>query len=233
MKRTLRLLLASVAMLLVSGCRHVPPDKPFTNLFSEDGVPKGWIVRNWANVKDPHPGGGIWKVENGILHGSDPRGTWLISEREYDDFILEFEFKLGEQGNSGCGLRFPLHGDPAFDGLELQMVDPRYYGNDQVPPEELTGSLYKAIAPPAQLFKPTEWNKYEIACQGPFVKVVLNGEHVLDVDLDKFLKKAKRHDGTDAPPLKDRPRHGHIGFQELSRGGGHVEIRNARIKELD
>ena len=120
MKRTLRLLLASVAMLLVSGCRHVPPDKPFTNLFSEDGVPKGWIVRNWANVKDPHPGGGIWKVENGILHGSDPRGTWLISEREYDDFILEFEFKLGEQGNSGCGLSFPLHGDPAFDGLELQ-----------------------------------------------------------------------------------------------------------------
>ena len=113
------------------------------------------------------------------------------------------------------------------------MVDPRYYGNDQVPPEELTGSLYKAIAPPAQLFKPTEWNKYEIACQGPFVKVVLNGEHVLDVDLDKFLKKPKRHDGTDAPPLKDRPRHGHIGFQELSRGGGHVEIRNARIKELD
>ena len=99
MKRTLRLLLASVAMLLVSGCRHVPPDKPFTNLFSEDGVPKGWIVRNWANVKDPHPGGGIWKVENGILHGSDPRGTWLISEREYDDRPMHLTLVT----TSGCG----------------------------------------------------------------------------------------------------------------------------------
>ena len=54
---------------------------------------------------------------------------------------LMFEFKLGEQGNSGCGLRFPLFGDPAFDGLELQMVDPRYYGTNQVPAAELTGGL--------------------------------------------------------------------------------------------
>jgi len=43
----------------------------------------------------------------------------------------------------------------------------------------------------------------------------------------------KRHNGTDAPPVKDRPRKGHIGFQELSRGAEHVMIRNARIKALD
>jgi len=43
----------------------------------------------------------------------------------------------------------------------------------------------------------------------------------------------KRHNGTDAPPVKDRPRKGHIGFQELSRGGDHVQIRNARIRALD
>jgi hypothetical protein len=233
MKLTLRLLSVCAAFLLVSACRHIPEEKPFWNLFPQDGVPRGWIVRNWADVKDPHPEGGVWKVENGILHGSDPRGTWLISEREYADFILEFEFKLGEQGNGGCGIRFPSQGDPAFDGLELQMVDQRYYGTNQVPAEELTGSLYKAIAPRVQVFKPTEWNKYEIACQGPFVKVVLNGEHILDVDLNKETKKPTRHDGTNAPALKDRPRRGHIGFQELSRGGGHVQIRNARIKELD
>jgi hypothetical protein len=63
--------------------------------------------------------------------------------------------------------------------------------------------------------------------------VLLNGEQILDVNLDKESIATKRHDGTDAPPLKDRPRRGHIGFQELSRGGGHVQIRNARIKVLD
>ncbi len=114
------------------------------------------------------------------------------------------------------------------------MVDPRYYPSDmKVPPEELTASLYKAVAPKEQPFKPTEWNKYEVICRGANVKVVLNGKLVLDVNLDEQTKNTKRHDGTDAPPLKERPRKGHLGFQELSRGGAHVMIRNARIKVLD
>jgi len=40
----------------------------------------------------------------------------------------------------------------------------------------------------------------------------------------------KRHDGSAAPPIKDRPRRGHIGFQYLSRDGVPLEIRGARIK---
>jgi len=62
---------------------------------------------------------------------------------------------------------------------------------------------------------------------------VLNDERILDVNLETQTRPTKRHDGSDAPPLKLRPRRGHLGFQELSRGGGHVEIRNARIQELD
>ena len=64
------------------------------------------------------------------------------------------------------------------------------------------------------------------------MKVTLNGQLVLDVNLDEQLKPAERHDGSDAPPLKKRPRKGRIGFQELSRGGGHVQVRNARVKVL-
>jgi hypothetical protein len=33
--------------------------------------------------------------------------------------------------------------------------------------------------------------------------------------------------------LNNRPRNGHIGFQELSRGDGHVMIRSATIRVLD
>ena len=64
------------------------------------------------------------------------------------------------------------------------------------------------------------------------VKAVLNDRLILDLDLKDPVQQATRHDGTLAPPLKDRPRRGHIGFQELSRGDDHVQIRGARIKIL-
>jgi hypothetical protein len=116
----------------------------FTMLFPKDGVPEGWVVTEWNDLAKPAAAGVQWKVQNGVLHGSEPRGTWLVSEKEYGDFILEFEWKLGERGNSGTALRAPMFGDPAFDGLELQMVDPRYYPEDmKVTPDELTGSLSK------------------------------------------------------------------------------------------
>jgi hypothetical protein len=208
------------------------PDKDgFVALFAEDGVPKGWTVRAWNDVKDPPAQPTQWKVEKGVLHGGEPRGSWLMNEKEFGDFILEFEFKLGERGNSGCALRAPLRGDPAFDGLELQMADVRY--NPEAKDSELTGGLYRAIAPKKQVYKPTEWNKYRVTLQGSHLTVVLNGETIQDLDLDRQEQVVKRHDGTVAPPIKERPRKGHLGFQELSRGGDHALIRNARIKVLD
>ncbi len=203
----------------------------FRPLFPEDGPPKGWTIRRWDDVKKPADTGVVWRVERGVLHGGEPRGTWLMSEAEYGDFILEYEFKLGERGNSGCALRAPLQGDPAFDGMELQMADLRY--NPQAKDSELTGGLYRAVAPRRQLYRPTEWNRYRITLKGPRLIVVLNGETIQDLNLDEQQQEVRRHDGSIAPPLKARPRRGHIGFQELSRGGAHAQIRNARIKVLD
>jgi hypothetical protein len=230
-----KMILALLSAIALAGCATSNRDSGFTPLFPKDGVPEGWTVRTWNDVSKPAAAGVAWRVTNGVLHGSEPRGTWLVSEREYGDFVLQYEWKLGDQGNSGCGLRFPLRGDPAFDGLELQMVDPRYFGPDPAnapKPSELTGALYRAVTPRVQVFKPNDWNKYLITCEGPRVQVVLNDQLILDVNLDEQTTPTKKHDNTDAPPLKERPRKGHIGFQELSRGGGHVEIRNARIKEL-
>jgi hypothetical protein len=164
-----------------------------------------------------------------VLRGSAIRGTWLVSEREYADFELQFEFKLGEQGNSGLALRAPMAGDPAFDGMELQMADVRY--NPEAKDSELTGGIYRAIAPREQVYKPTEWNRYEIKLQGNRLWVKLNDTVIHDTNLDEHGEEVLRHDGTAAPPVKDRPRKGHIGFQELSRGC-QAEIRNVRIREL-
>lgn len=201
----------------------------FAPLFPSDGVPTGWLVREWSDVAKPAPSNTVWQVREGVLQGSEPRGTWLMSARPYTNFVLEFEFKLGPRGNSGCALRSPLRGDPAFDGLELQMADLRY--NPQAKDSELTGGLYRAVAPTRQLYRPEEWNRYSITLDGPRLKVVLNGETVQDLNLDEQTQAVERHDGTAAPPIKDRPRWGHIGFQELSRGD-QVLIRAARIKEL-
>jgi hypothetical protein len=226
MKKLMTISLLGAAVTLCGAAE----EEGFNALFPESGTPKGWVVRQWNDVSKPAEGV-VWKIENGVLHGGLPRGSWLMSEKEYGDFILDYQFKLGETGNSGCALRAPMKGDPAFDGLELQMADYRY--NTSAKPSELTGGLYRAVAPRKQVYKPTEWNHYRVTVKGANVQVVLNGEQILDVNLDEQLETVKRHDGTDAPALKDRPRKGHIGFQELSRGGSIVEIRNAKIKVLD
>jgi hypothetical protein len=123
-----------------------------------------------------------------------------------------------------------MKGDPAFDGIELQMADYRY--NTSAKDSELTGGLYRAVAPKKQVYKPTEWNRYEVTLDGNKLRVVLNGELIHDLDLAEQELVVQRHDGTDVLPIKDRPRRGHIGFQDLSRGEEPVLIRGARIKVL-
>jgi hypothetical protein len=218
-------------VLLASVCgRRVSADEDgFVALFPEDGVPKEWRVGMWNEVSKGVPGA-QWTVQDGVLRSSKQRGNWLMSQKEYGDFILEFEIKLTEKGNSGVALRAPMKGDPAFDGMELQVADYRY--NTQAKDSELTGGIYRAIAPTKQVYKPTEWNKFRIELKGVHLKVTLNGEVIQDVDLDKYDQTVKRHDGSAAPPIKDRPRKGHIGFQHLSSDTGPVQIRGARIKEL-
>jgi hypothetical protein len=200
-----------------------------TPLFARDGVPVGWFVTEWNDLAKPAPSDVVWTVKDGVLQSGQKRGTWLVSEKEYTDFVLEFEVKLTERGNSGVALRAPRRGDPAFDGLELQIADLRY--NPQAKDSELTGGLYRAVAPSKQVYKPTEWNAFRIELKGDHLKVTLNGEVIQNVDLNKFNEKVKRHDGTDAPPIKDRPKKGRLGFQHLSRNNEPVMYRNVRVRE--
>jgi hypothetical protein len=199
-------------------------------LFTAEGPPAGWRVQSWENVANPPPPQARWRVQNGLLLGSDPRGTWLVSEREFGDFILEFEFRLGERGNSGVGLRVPAAGDPAFDALEIQLVDPRYHGADAagIPPDQLTGSIYGALAPQRQVFRPGEWNTARIVARGPLLEVLINGVPVQNVNLDEQTAALPK-----GRPLAQRPRRGRIAFQELSRGGAQAAFRDVRLAAWD
>jgi hypothetical protein len=222
------------ALVVLVGMTGLPPaparaEEGFVALFAEDGPPKGWLVRAWDDLAKPAEDV-EWVVKDGVLHSGKRRGTWLVSAKDYADFILECEIKLTERGNSGIALRAPLRGDPAFDGMELQVADLRY--NPSAKADELTGAIYRAAAPSRQVYRPTEWNRFRIELRGARLKVTLNDVLVQDLDLEKGDRPAKRHDGSEAPPLKDRPRKGRIGFQHLSRDDAQVLVRNARIKEL-
>jgi hypothetical protein len=205
-------------------------DGGFVPLFPKDGPPEGFVVREWNDLARDAGTTTTWTVLDDVLRSGTQRGNWLVSTAEYGDFTLAFEIKLTEVGNSGVALRAPMRGDPAFDGLEFQIADFRY--NPDAKPDELTGAIYRAAAPSKQLYLPIEWNRVEITLKGDRLSATLNGETIQDIDLRTFDQPTKRHDGSDAPPLKDRPRRGHIGFQHLSKNNEPVLIRNARIKVL-
>ncbi|MDB5322436.1 MAG: hypothetical protein JWN40_4067 [Phycisphaerales bacterium] len=223
--------IALVLLLLLTAAS--PTTKPTSQptdwlpLFPADGEPKGFHVTAWSDVAKPPPDSAKWLVKDGVLHGSTPRGTWLVSDDVYADFELELDFKIGPAGNSGVGLRFPDAGDPAFDGLELQIMGPRYRGDDAVPDNERTGALYQLFAPKIEPFREEDWNHYWITCKGSHIKIYLNGHQVQNLNLDDQKEAPKR-----GKPPADRPRTGHIGFQELSRGDTHVQIKNAKLRRL-
>jgi len=47
--------------------------------------------------------------------------------------------------------------------------------------------------------KPGEWNRMTIACKGPRISIVLNGELVTDIDMKKWTSATKNPDGSDIP----------------------------------
>ena len=202
----------------------------FTPLFPKAGQPAGWTAKHWSDISKPAQGAPTWIVKDDILTSSGDRGCWFISDKEYGDFELTYEFRLGPKGNSGLALRAPAAGDPAFDGMEMQMADFRY--NEKAKDSELTGGIYRAIAPTSQVYKPEQWNSVHLTIKGTRLKIEMNGKVIHDIDLSTHDEEVLRHDGTKAPPIKARPLKGRIGFQNLSRDGGQVEIKGARIKEL-
>jgi hypothetical protein len=216
---------------LLMAAAYAAAEPAFQPLFPKDGPPAGWVIKHWADVAKPAEGTPVWTVKDGVLTSAGDRGCWFISEAEYGDFELEYEFRLGPRGNSGLAMRAPAKGDPAFDGMEMQMANFRY--NPQAKDSELTGGIYRAIAPAAQVYLPEQWNKVKISLIGTKLKIVMNDKVIHDTDLATHAEEVLRHDGKPAPAIKDRPRRGCLGFQNLSRDGGQVEIRGARIRVLE
>ena len=168
-------------------------------------TPKGWI--SLFNGKDltgwkPLGGKATYKVEDGIIVGNtvaNTRNTFLVTEKEYGDFILELDIYVeDEEGNSGVQTR--SHYDvTAFNG------EGRVYGRQcEADPSwrRWTGGIYdegrREWLYPMQLnaaaqhaFKKGGYNHFKIECIGNEMRTWVNGfatAYVVDtIDAKGFI----------------------------------------------
>ncbi|MFN3649034.1 MAG: DUF1080 domain-containing protein [Armatimonadota bacterium] len=202
-----------------------PPDQNrLAPLFPGDSL-RGWRVGNWNDVARS-PGGveGRWTLKDGELT-SAASGTWLYSPEEYGDFVLQLEAKVAPGANGGIAIRFPVEGDPAYRGMEVQVIDADAEIHKSIGPADKTGAVYDELVPAVTARPSGEWNALEITCRGPRLTVLLNGKPAVDADLSKETSKRSR-----GVPLAERPRRGRLGFQNID---GTVAYRKLLIRRLD
>ena len=63
-----------------------------------------------------------YEVKQGVLACKPGAGGYLFTDQTYDDFVVRFEFRLPPGGNNGLAIRAPLEGNPAFEGMEIQVT---------------------------------------------------------------------------------------------------------------
>jgi HEAT repeat protein len=173
-----------------------------------------YVPRDGAIVCDPSLGG---------------RGN-LFTETEYSDFVIRFEFKLTPATNNGVAIRVPPNANrPAYEGMEIQVLDDDAEVYRTLEPHQYHGSVYGVIAAKRGHLKPVgEWNTQEIIADGYRIRITLNGTVILDGDLAEASKNfTETVDGLPHPGISNKK--GQIGF--LGHGS-EVAFRNLRIKEL-
>jgi len=173
---------------------------------------------------------GKWVFADGVIVAKDHETLW--TKDSYSSFILDVEFKVEKESNSGIFLR-SSDTKNVLKALEIQVHD-----STDGTPFGMVGAIYDCAAPSKSMAKPVgEWNRMTITCKDNLVTVIFNGEMVIDADLNQWTEANKNPDGTPnkfAVALKDYGRKGPIGFQGLhGKAMAPVYYRNLKIKVLD
>jgi len=179
-------------------------------------------------VMPPH--GWAFDADGVLTPGSAGHGDIWTKER-YGNFILELDFKIPEKGNSGVFIRTGSIENWINTAIEVQIhatTDGTKHGQ--------CGAIYDCLSPSKDATKkPGEWNHYVITCLDNKIYVNLNGQDIIDMDLNRWTEAGKNPD----PPgtknkfktaYKDMPRVGHLGFQYH---GNPVWFKNLKIKSFD
>ena len=163
-------LAASVAVALGSLMARAA-DEGFKPLFD------GKTLEGWSG--DPE----LWKVEDGSIAGSTDEkpikhNTFLATTKSYKNFVLRLQFKL-RNGNSGVQVRSKQFPDYVVRGYQPDIAEGRYTG---ILYEEGGRGILADVKPDevAKVLKKGEWNNYVVTCDGPKIKIEVNGMTTVD-----------------------------------------------------
>ena len=176
-----------------------------------------------------------WQIEGGELVRKG-RGGAIYAEGEYENFVLEFEWKIAKGGNSGVKYRVKyyeqgLWGRSGWLGFEYQI-----YGDRN--PEASNGhkgsagALYAIYAPndKKKLAAHNAYNTARIVARGTHIEHWFNGEKIVDTDTssDEFAERVKASKFKQVPDFGQN-RKGRIQIQDH---GSNVAYRNIRLRLL-
>lgn len=185
---------------------------------------EGWRGYNMAGLPPS------WAVEDGTITRVAGGGD-LITEEQFEDFELAFEWRVEEGGNSGVfyrgveGLPVIYHGAP-----EYQVLDDANHADGRSPVTS-AGSNYALHPAPRGVVKPAgEWNSGRIVVRGNAVEHWLNGTQVVTYELSsEEWKRLVAESKFVEWPAYGMAERGHIGLQDH---GDRVWYRNLKIRVL-
>jgi Domain of Unknown Function (DUF1080) len=195
----------------------------------------GKTLEGW----EQHSGKAPYKVDDGAIVGTtmaDTDNSFLCTKKKYGDFILELEFKVHPEMNSGVQFRSEYYEKETtveINGKPRKFPADRVFGYQyEIDPSAraYTGGIYdearrgwlfdlKNNEAARKAFKQNEWNKIRIECKGDSIKTWLNEVPAAD------LKDGLTKEGLIALQV-----HG-IG-KKAEKAGEEVRWRSIRIKEL-
>jgi hypothetical protein len=225
-------LLAVVALLATTAAgRAQTKDNELTPQEIKDGwqllfdgkEAKKWMLPNGKPLPATH-------VQEGCINPHKCGASWTYYDAKFGDFVLSLDFKIDPKCNSGVFFRVANPKDEVYSGFEMQVLD---HGIVKELSRNDCGAIYDCLAPSKNVMKKAgEWNHVEITANKNLIKVVMNGEQIIDMDLDKWTEVGKNPDGSKnkfKKAIKDFERVGYIGVQEH---GENCWYKNIKIKPL-
>jgi hypothetical protein len=189
----------------------------------------GRSLSGWRGLNSTEPGSG-WTVTDGAIVRTAKSGD-LLTVGEFGDFELSIEWKIETATNSGILYRVQLGQSQTYlTGPEYQILD-NVQGGDRHNPKHLAGALYDLVAPPKDYTSPIgSWNQTRIVVRGWHIEHWLNGEKIVDIDLNGTEgRMLKMHSKFNAMPLFATYPVGHIALQDHDN---QVSFRNIKIRRL-
>ena len=184
-----------------------------------------------------------WHVVDGCIQaagdGSDLTG-YIVTRRQYENFILDWDWKLSHGGNSGMlshVVEDPYFAVPYVTGPEYQLIDEAGWEEDNAPTKleewQRLGVDYAMHLPDkaAMVVHPQgEWNSSRIVFDNGHVEHWLNGRKILEFEAWTDDWFSRKHSGK----WENAPEYGlaHRGVICLQDHGYPASFRNLKIKEL-